>query len=94
MSRRRTVAGRKALAAFLQGEGLPTPPSETNFVFVLMASGAPELAHALEERGVPRSAGGDPAHLSEPLAPGVRLPPRLSGGARPRAEGGRPAGTP
>jgi histidinol-phosphate aminotransferase len=54
--RRRTVAGRVALAAFLREEGLATPPSETNFVFVPMASGAPELARALEARGIRVSA--------------------------------------
>jgi histidinol-phosphate aminotransferase len=54
--RRRTVAGREALAAFLREEGFPTPPSETNFVFVPMASGAPELARALEARGIRVSA--------------------------------------
>ena len=59
--RRRTVAGREALAAFLREEGFPTPPSETNFVFVPMASGAPELARALEERGV-RVSARDPKH--------------------------------
>ena len=59
--RRRTVAGREALAAFLRAEGLPTPPSETNFVFVPMASGAPELARALETRGI-RVSARDPNH--------------------------------
>lgn len=54
--RRRTLAGREALAAFLREEGLPTPPSETNFVFVPMVSGAPELARALEARGIRVSA--------------------------------------
>lgn len=54
--RRRTVAGREALATFLREEGLPTPPSETNFVFVPMASGAPELARALEAHGIRVSA--------------------------------------
>ena len=33
------AAGREALAAFLKEEGFATPPSETNFVFVPMASG-------------------------------------------------------
>lgn len=54
--RKRTIAGREALAAFLKEEGFATPPSETNFVFVPMASGAPELAKALEERGIRVSA--------------------------------------
>ncbi len=59
--RRHTVAGREALAAFLLDEGVPTPPSETNFVFVPMASGTPELANALEERGI-RVSARDPKH--------------------------------
>lgn len=54
--RKRTVAGREALAAFLREEGFATPPSETNFVFVPMASGATEVAKALEARGVRVSA--------------------------------------
>ena len=54
--RKRTVAGREALAAFLKGEGFAPPPSETNFVFAPMASGAAELAKALEERGIRVSA--------------------------------------
>ncbi len=60
-SRARTVAGRAALAAFLRDEGFAPPPSETNFVFVPMASGAKELARALEERGV-RVSARDPKH--------------------------------
>lgn len=59
--RKRTVAGREALAAFFREEGLPTPPSETNFVFVPMASGVAELAKALEARGV-RVSARDPGH--------------------------------
>lgn len=59
--RRRTVAGREALAAFFREEGLPTPPSETNFVFVPMASGVPALAKALEARGI-RVSARDPRH--------------------------------
>jgi len=54
--RKRTIAGREALAAFLKEEGFATPPSETNFVFVPMASGAAELAKALEARGIRVSA--------------------------------------
>jgi histidinol-phosphate aminotransferase len=54
--RKRTVAGREALAEFLRGEGFETPRSETNFVFVPMASGAIEIAKALEERGIRVSA--------------------------------------
>ena len=54
--RKRTVAGREALAAFLREEGFATPPSETNFVFVPMASGATEVAKALEARGIRVSA--------------------------------------
>jgi histidinol-phosphate aminotransferase len=54
--RKRTVAGREALAEFLRAEGFETPRSETNFVFVPMASGATEIAKALEERGVRVSA--------------------------------------
>ena len=59
--RKRTVAGRETLAAFFREEGLPTPPSETNFVFVPMASGVPELAKALEVRGI-RVSARDPRH--------------------------------
>jgi histidinol-phosphate aminotransferase len=59
--RKRTVAGRAALAAFLREEGFAPPPSETNFVFVPMAAGVPELAKALEARGV-RVSARDPKH--------------------------------
>jgi histidinol-phosphate aminotransferase len=54
--RKRTVAGREALAEFLREEGFETPRSETNFVFVPMTSGATQVAKALEERGVRVSA--------------------------------------
>ncbi len=59
--RRRTVAGRAALAAFLRDEGFAPPPSETNFVFVPMTSGAAELARALDAKGV-RVSARDPKH--------------------------------
>ncbi|MCL4808977.1 MAG: histidinol-phosphate aminotransferase family protein, partial [Thermoanaerobaculia bacterium] len=59
--RKRTIAGRTALAAFLREEGFETPPSETNFVFVPMTKGVPELAKALEARGV-RVSARDPQH--------------------------------
>lgn len=59
--RKKTVSGREALAAFFREEGLPTPPSETNFVFVPMASGVPALAKALEARGI-RVSARDPRH--------------------------------
>ena len=54
--RKRTIAGREALAAFLREEAFETPPSETNFVFLPMASGAAEVAKALEARGIRVSA--------------------------------------
>lgn len=59
--RKKTIAGRSALAVFLREEGFPTPPSETNFVFVPMTSGVPELAKALEARGI-RVSARDPKH--------------------------------
>jgi histidinol-phosphate aminotransferase len=54
--RKRTVAGREALAEFLREAGFETPRSETNFVFVPMTSGATEIAKTLEERGIRVSA--------------------------------------
>jgi histidinol-phosphate aminotransferase len=54
--RKRTIAGREALAAFLREQTFETPPSETNFVFLPMSSGAAEVAKQLDARGIRVSA--------------------------------------